>query len=74
MGGLVMARRHFRRVDEPLDKPYHYTECGLDDVFLLNGYERVKTEYGTGISIPDEDAENIATVGDAVEYLQGKVS
>ena len=26
------------------------------------------------ISIPDEDAENIATVGNAVEYLQEKVS
>jgi acyl carrier protein len=26
------------------------------------------------ISIPDEDAENIATVGNAVDYLEGKVS
>jgi hypothetical protein len=22
----------------PESKPYHYTECGLDDVYLLNGF------------------------------------
>lgn len=41
----------------------------LDTVELIMEFEK---EFD--ISIPDEDAENIATVGDAVEYLQGKVS
>ncbi len=40
----------------------------LDTVELIMEFEK---EFD--ISIPDEDAENIATVGDAVEYLQGKV-
>jgi len=41
----------------------------LDTVELIMEFEK---EFD--ISIPDEDAENIATVGDAVEYLEGKVS
>lgn len=32
-------------------KPYHYTECGLDDVYLLNGVKRHKTPYGSGVAI-----------------------
>lgn len=41
----------------------------LDTVELIMEFEK---EFD--ISIPDEDAENIATVGDAIEYLQGKIS
>jgi len=31
-------------------KIYHYTECGLDNVYLLNGFKEHKTEYGSGIA------------------------
>jgi acyl carrier protein len=41
----------------------------LDTVELIMEFEK---EFD--ISIPDEDAENIATVGNAIEYLQEKVS
>ncbi len=40
----------------------------LDIVELVMGFEQ---EFN--ISIPDEDAEKITTVGDAVTYLSGKV-
>ncbi|MBN2732092.1 MAG: acyl carrier protein [Balneolaceae bacterium] len=40
----------------------------LDTVELIMEFEK---EFD--ISIPDEDAENIATVGNAVDYLEGKV-
>ena len=40
----------------------------LDTVELIMEFEK---EFD--ISIPDEDAEEIATVGNAVEYLQAKV-
>lgn len=30
---------------------YHYTESGLDNVFLGNGYKLHKTKYGEGLSI-----------------------
>jgi len=39
----------------------------LDTVELIMEFEK---EFD--ISIPDEDAENIATVGDAFKYLQEK--
>jgi putative transcriptional regulator len=35
---------------------YHYTESGLDNVFLLNGYEIHKTPYGEGVSIQNSEA------------------
>lgn len=41
----------------------------LDIVELVMGFE---TAFN--ISIPDEDAEKIGTVGDAVSYLQSKIS
>lgn len=32
---------------------YHYTESGLQNVWLLNGYKMRKTPYGAGVSIQD---------------------
>ena len=40
----------------------------LDTVELVMEFEKA-----FNIQIPDEDAEKIATVGDAVTYLSGKV-
>ena len=34
---------------------HHYTECGLDNVWLENGYKLHKTPYGKGVSIADSD-------------------
>jgi DNA-binding transcriptional regulator YiaG len=36
--------------------PLHYTACGLDDVYLLNGFVRHSTPYGEGVSISHLDA------------------
>lgn len=35
--------------------PYHYTGCGLDYVYLLNGFELHETPYGEGVAIQDAD-------------------
>lgn len=35
---------------------YHYTECGLDNVQLLGGYELVETPYGETVEITNIDA------------------
>lgn len=32
---------------------YHYTSCGLSQVWLKNGYELRETKYGPGVSIHD---------------------
>ena len=42
------------------DERYHYTECGLDDVFLLNGFEWNVSPRGKTIAIKEIDALNRA--------------
>jgi DNA-binding transcriptional regulator YiaG len=37
------------------DQPYHYTECGLDNIYLLNGFKSIKTSRGNAVSINDID-------------------
>jgi len=34
---------------------YHYTECGLENVWLENGFVKKKTAYGMATSIDDAD-------------------
>lgn len=34
---------------------YHYTESGLQNIWLANGYAVVKTKHGKGVSIRDVD-------------------
>lgn len=34
---------------------YHYQECGLRNVWLVNGYRSHETPYGSGVSIEDAD-------------------
>lgn len=34
---------------------YHYTECGLDNVWLQNGYAEHQTPYGRGVAVSDAD-------------------
>ena len=35
--------------------PHHYTQCGLGNVYLRNGFEVVSTKYGEAIRIHDMD-------------------
>ena len=38
------------------DERYHYVECGLDDVYLANGFERFESARGTSVAIQDVDS------------------
>jgi len=38
-----------------MKKGYHYTESGLTNVWLANGFTIRKTKYGEGVSIHDVD-------------------
>ncbi len=56
-----------------VDECYRWTlPLGADSLDTVERIMEFEKEFD--ISIPDEDAENIATVGNAVEYLQDKVS
>jgi putative transcriptional regulator len=39
---------------------YHYRECGLPNVYLLNGYREIETPHGLGVSIEDVEALHTA--------------
>jgi DNA-binding transcriptional regulator YiaG len=39
---------------------YHYTESGLQNVWLANGYHVRKTAYGPAVSIEDADGLHVA--------------
>ena len=58
-----------------LKEPLHYPDCGLDDVYLLNGYEHEDTSYGKGITVQDIDGLRAAIARDLVsrkKVLNGK--
>lgn len=40
MGRLVNMMNFIRTGGEPCDAPLHYKGCGLDDVYLLNGFDK----------------------------------
>lgn len=50
-----MITQEYRHLGEQDGEPYHYTECGLDDVYLLSGYKIEHTPYGEGVSISHID-------------------
>ena len=56
-----MTRSYYLPEEEITLEPYHYTQCGLDDVYLLNGYKRHETPYGNGVSV-----ENVYGLYDAI--------
>lgn len=45
----------FLKHNQPVTAPYHYNECGLEGIHLLNGYRMETTPYGTGVAVEDED-------------------
>jgi len=51
------AWRHHGEKDKT---PLHYTDCGLDNVYLISGYEIENTPYGEGLSIKNLDQLHLA--------------
>lgn len=50
-----MTQNKWHHAGEKPKAPYHYTACGLDDVYLMSGYEIEETPYGKGVSIKNAD-------------------
>lgn len=47
---------------------YHYTECGLDYVYLKNGYKLHETPYGQGVSFKNGDVLDLAIAHALLQY------
>jgi acyl carrier protein len=54
--------------DEVVDDASFIDDLGADSLGIVELVMALEEEFG--ISIPDEDAEGIKTVGDAVAYIQ----
>jgi DNA-binding transcriptional regulator YiaG len=57
------------------DNLYHYTECGLDDVWLDGGVDVVDTPYGPGVTFRDIDGLHRIIglhLADSLRPLKGK--
>jgi putative transcriptional regulator len=73
MGRRTVNGWHLKGKD--LKEPLHYPDCGLDDVYLLNGYECENTPYGKGVTVQDVDGLRAAIARDLVarkKVLNGK--
>ena len=51
-------------------EPFHYTNCGLDYVYLVNGVEVHETPYGRGVAIENADGLHQAIAIDVVSSPQ----
>lgn len=52
---------------------YHYTECGLDNVWLENGYTEHHTPYGKGVSVAAADQLHNA-LAQAIAKKPGRIT
>jgi transcriptional regulator with XRE-family HTH domain len=48
---MTNAKRFMLGDQEVVRDPHHYKACGLDDVYLLNGFTVEETDYGRGVSV-----------------------
>jgi putative transcriptional regulator len=46
---------------------YHYAECGLDNIYLVDGYSLRETDYGRTVSIVDTEGLHTLIGKDIVE-------
>ena len=60
----------YHELKEELDAAYHRV---MDSGWYILGGEVEAFEEEFGVDIPDEDAEQMRTVGDAVKYLKAQM-
>lgn len=52
---MTNAKRFMISDQEEAREPHQYRACGLDDVYLLNGFTIEDTDYGRGVSVQNVD-------------------
>jgi putative transcriptional regulator len=75
MGGLAMTKQSINKNSQGTNKSYHYQGCGLDNIYLLSGYEIVKDDDGEGVVIRNMDGLHRAIAFELVteqKVLSGK--
>jgi DNA-binding transcriptional regulator YiaG len=47
---------------------YHYQSCGLNNIYLVNGYQEIDTPYGKAVSIADAEGLDRAIAHNLITY------
>lgn len=47
---------------------YHYQSCGLNNIYLINGYQEIDTPYGNAVSIDDVEGLDRAIAHSLITY------
>ena len=68
----VIAEQLGVKPEEVTDQAKFVDDLGADSLDTVELVMALEEEYG--VEIPDEDAEKLATVGDAIKYIEEKLS
>ena len=68
----VIAEQLGVKTEEVTDQAKFVDDLGADSLDTVELVMALEEEYG--IEIPDEDAEKLATVGDAIKYIDEKLA
>jgi len=66
----IIAEQLGVKVEEVIPTASFIDDLGADSLDTVELVMALEEEFG--IEIPDEDAEKIATVGDAIKYIEDK--
>lgn len=67
----IIAEQLMVEEDEITPEASFIDELGADSLDTVEMIMEIEDEFG--IEIPDEDAEKLQTVGDAIEYVKRKI-
>lgn len=68
----IVAQQLGKNVDQVTPEASFRDDLGADSLDVVELVMALEEEFG--IQIPDEDAEKIATVGQAIDYIKQKVA
>jgi acyl carrier protein len=68
----IIAEQLGVKQEEVIDQAKFIDDLGADSLDTVELVMALEEEFG--IEIPDEDAEKMVSVGDAIKYIEGKVT
>jgi len=68
----IIAEQLGVKPEEVIPEASFIDDLGADSLDTVELVMALEEEFG--IEIPDEDAEKITTVGDAIKYIEGKAA
>ncbi|MBI1992524.1 MAG: acyl carrier protein [Candidatus Omnitrophica bacterium] len=68
----IIAEQLGVKLEEVTDSASFIEDLGADSLDTVELVMALEEEFG--IEIPDEDAEKMASVGDAIKYIESKIA